>query len=85
MIPPIWVNFRFNAFWIPLPMFLFWPLLLATWLILGLLFTGVLLVAGGKASDVTRAWISVWVVLCSLRGTRIDLDQSDIRFNISII
>lgn len=85
MIPPVFINLRMSWIWIPIPVVLFWPLLLILWVILGLGLTVALLGTGGRAKDAGIIWIEVWRLLCASRGVSIDIDQTDVRVTVSII
>lgn len=63
-----------------LPMFLLlWPLVFLVFL-LGLLFT--LFMVGPRARAL-ELLASAWRVLCALRGTRVDVQQHSIRYELS--
>jgi hypothetical protein len=68
-----------------LPLFLFWPLILAALLVLLLGFTVFASVRG--AGDGPRVWpivASCYVFLCELRGTRVSVGGSDSQVFISV-
>lgn len=88
MIPPVLIQIRVGWFWIPLPVFLLWPLLAIIWVVLGLVLTVAAIGLGAlgeiKPSAIGGIWLTTWRLLCSFRGTTVDIDQADIRLTISI-
>ncbi len=88
MIPPVLIQVRFGYFWIPLPVFLLWPLFAIIWVVLGLVLTVAAIGLGAlgeiKPSALGSIWFTTWQLLCSFRGIKVDIDQADIRLTISI-
>jgi hypothetical protein len=85
MIPPIWISIRINCFWIPIPIFLLWPLLALIWILLGLTLTVMLSIANGRLTQTGTIWIESWRLLCGLRGMSLNVDQAQMRMKVSII
>lgn len=85
MIPPLWSNIQINRFWMPIPVFLFWPLFALVWIVLGLALTVALIATGGRVSQAGKIWVETWRLLCGLRGTCVDVEQPQVRVRVLII
>lgn len=83
LLPPLFINVRVSqpesrGYWIPLPFFLLWPLLL---IVIGLLFViavladVVLVVSGNRYHRCTQLVLGIWELLAELRGTHAHIDN----------
>ena len=76
-MPPVFMLVRFGRIrWLilPLPIFLFWPLLLLAWLGLGLAW---LVTSGRSHPGYVMAGLTALRALSELRGTRIEVRGQD--------
>ena len=87
MIPPMvmWIRFRWFAIWVPL--FLLWPVLVVLWL----LFIPFVLLGMLVAGRISRFWkvlqltLATYVMVCALRGLRVDVRSDRTTFQIHLI
>jgi hypothetical protein len=87
VIPPMvmWVRFRWFAIWVPL--FLFYPIVLALWLML-LPFVILGMAVTGRISRFWKVLQLTWAtyeMVCALRGLRIDVRSDRTTFQIQLI
>ncbi|PWU22068.1 MAG: hypothetical protein C5B49_01555 [Bdellovibrio sp.] len=85
MIPPIFINVRVHWVLIPLPVVLLWPLLALLWIVTCLVISVALLSTGGDPLAIGRIWPTSWRLICAMRGTRVDIEQPDVRVQVIIV
>lgn len=84
MIPPVFVSFHLNWFWIPIPVFFLWPLFISTWLLFSLALSFALVLVRGDISRSGSICIEAWRLFCAIRGTRVELGKSGFRLRLGL-
>jgi hypothetical protein len=84
MLPTL-VRLKFRhwpALWLPL--FLLWPFAILLFVFSYVLFCALELSADRSLSRVNDCMASLWRLMCSARGLRVDIEAPDVQMNVSI-
>ncbi len=81
MIPPALLILRIGRFWLPLPIFLLWPLVLLGWIIVGALW----LLWGLPRRGRLRMTLNLLAALNALRGLSVDVQGKDENIKLQFI
>ena len=65
---------RWPTLWLPL--FLLWPLILLVFVVLAVALSVLEARAGKRRTSVFESVVSLWQLLCALRGTRVDVEAA---------
>lgn len=81
MIPPALLVLRVGRVWLPLPIFLLWPLVLIAWIVVGALW----LLWGLPRRGRLRMMLNLLAALNALRGLSVDVRGDDENVNLRFI